>query len=211
MLPMQMRCRRVGEPRLRKFSRARRATTYAALPANIAIRRGIATFACCRLPANGFRWQLCKISETERFGSLSRRQSPLLASSTVCGVATRHTVKAIKKVNEQSNCHDTASIGMRIRKPEKGQRAPAHRASHQILLIFVILYTCSSLQMALLIMATVQSRPLAGCCSLDHWHHFSVSSAWAFWRCLEYGANRSHHAGVHQSAAGAALFIEDAR
>jgi len=63
----RMRADRGGEPRLRKFSRARRATTLrCATCQNIAIRRRQSrTFACCRLPANGFAGTALQISETD--------------------------------------------------------------------------------------------------------------------------------------------------
>jgi len=75
-------------------------------------------------------------------------------------------------VNDRSNCPpDTASIGKANTKARKGQRAPAHRASITILLIFVILYTMFKSFNGFADMATVAIRPLAGCWLFGHWHH----------------------------------------
>jgi len=77
-------------------------------------------------------------------------------------------------VNEQVKLPpDTASIGKAIRKPEKGQRAPAHRASHHNSSdLRDPLHHVQVLQMGFADYATVAIAPVAVVGSLDHWHPF---------------------------------------
>ena len=94
---------------------------------------------------------------------------------------------------------------------ESKQRAEARLAVIMpvtILLIFLILYSMfKSLKWASLILVNVALAPLGGLLALLVTHtNFSVSSGRRFpgavWRL---GADRRHHAGVHQSVARARL------
>ena len=118
--------------------------------------------------------------------------------------------EAMKKVNEQVKL----PLGYHI--DWEGEYESQKRANDRllivlpitILIIFIILYTMfKSFKWALLILANIAIAPIGGLLALlAHRHQFQrFLRRWFPGAVRRVRANRSHHAGIHQSAASAAL------
>ena len=158
--------------------------------------------------------QLCNISVTDGASEIYREGNRryVAIKYSVRGRDLGSTVEeAIRKVNEQVKLPSGYSLDW------EGEYESQKRANERllivlpitILIIFVILYTMfKSFKWALLILANIAIAPhWRSACASDHRHQFQcflrrgVSGAV---RCVS--ANRSDHAGIHQSASSTALF-----
>jgi heavy metal efflux system protein len=172
-------------------------------------RKRSRTFDCYRPPESAYRWRsFARSSEADGASEIYREGNQRLCAIkySVRGRDLGSTVEeAIKKVNEQVKLPiGYTSIGRGIREPEASQRAAADRAAHHDPAHLHHLYTMfKSFKWALLIMATLRSRPLAAAGAVVHGHEFQCFLRRGIPGAVRrVGADRSHHAGIHQPACG---------